>query len=105
MKDAPFLIRNENDARYWHAYDWGLALDKMFPEVCGTDFAYAVFYNSDCGVDLSIITDMRCTQVGYNDAEDWIWEVTTPNGAWRFQGGCDYTGWDCQSDLRAEVLS
>lgn len=38
---------------------------------------------------------------GMNDEADWHWVVKTQdNKFWYIYGGCDYTGWDCQSSLR-----
>ena len=36
---------------------------------------------------------------GENDGDDWRWILSMKNGKYMFlQGGCDYTGWDCESD-------
>ena len=41
---------------------------------------------------------------GANDEEDWMWLVELENGRVAFlRGGCDYTGWDCQSGFAATV--
>lgn len=38
--------------------------------------------------------------LGENDAADWHWIVKLENGRYAYGwGGCDYTGWDCQSAL------
>lgn len=35
---------------------------------------------------------------GENDGDDWRWVIALNDGRFAFlQGGCDYTGWDCQS--------
>lgn len=35
---------------------------------------------------------------GENDGPDWHWVVQLKDGRFAYlQGGCDYTGWDCQS--------
>lgn len=35
---------------------------------------------------------------GQNDGDDWRWVLLLKDGRYAFlQGGCDYTGWDCQS--------
>ena len=35
---------------------------------------------------------------GENDDKDWRWVLELNSGKFVFlQGGCDYTGWDCQS--------
>ena len=41
---------------------------------------------------------------GMNDGEDWRWILELTNGNHAFlQGGCDYTGWDCQSSAVSTV--
>jgi hypothetical protein len=40
---------------------------------------------------------------GENDGDDWRWVVRLKDGRYAFiQGGCDYTGWDCQSWATSE---
>jgi hypothetical protein len=35
---------------------------------------------------------------GANDEYDWHWLLQMKDGTFRYaHGGCDYTGWDCQS--------
>ncbi len=35
---------------------------------------------------------------GHNDEDDWFWVGKLKNGKFfGARGGCDYTGWDCQS--------
>ena len=35
---------------------------------------------------------------GQNDGDDWRWIIRHKDGRYIYQrGGCDYTGWDCQS--------
>lgn len=37
---------------------------------------------------------------GENDGANWHWLVRTEDGKYAYlTGGCDYTGWDCQSSL------
>jgi hypothetical protein len=43
---------------------------------------------------------------GENDGADWLWLVRLEDGRIAFVwGGCDYTGWDCQSNCAAYVGS
>ena len=76
-------------------------LDRQFPGQEASDFAYAINYNS-ADVPASLtgleVSSLSCIQIGANDYESWIWEVTMADGSrWRVEGWCDYTGWDCQS--------
>jgi hypothetical protein len=61
---------------------------------------------------------MACRQVlleitGENDGPDWVWIVLLKDGRHAYiRGGCDYTGWECQSwldwheaDSMAEVIA
>jgi len=42
---------------------------------------------------------------GENDAFNWHWICETKDGKyWYLEGGCDYTGWDCRSDLKSNGL-
>lgn len=41
---------------------------------------------------------------GANDEDDWHWIVRLEDGQFAYiTGGCDYTGWDCQSNCEAFV--
>lgn len=43
---------------------------------------------------------------GRKDEEDWHWVVTLKDGRFAyFTGGCDFTGWDCQSHLVGHIAS
>ena len=82
------------------AYEWGRALDVRFPNQDAIDFAYACSENDAGPADTHQITNLVMVQQGANDESDWIWHVTFDDGTtWVAQGGCDYTGWDCQSNL------
>lgn len=42
---------------------------------------------------------------GENDGKDWVWIIETHDGQFVYlRGGCDYTGWDCQSDAHSELF-
>ena len=49
------------------------------------------------GIDSSDLVDVLLEITGENDEADWHWIVTTTSGFAYISGGCDYTGWDCQS--------
>jgi hypothetical protein len=41
-----------------------------------------------------------------NDGDDWRWILKFKNSTFgALQGGCDYTGWDCQSWASSEVYA
>ena len=58
------------------------------------DLLAACEYNS---LDSSDLVDVLLEITGENDEADWHWIVTTTSGFAYISGGCDYTGWDCQS--------
>ncbi len=81
-------------------YDWAEALEKLFPDQDAGDFAYACHYNDPGPAADRDLTNLVMTQQGARDESDWIWRVTFADGStWIATGGCDFTGWDCQSDL------
>ncbi len=46
----------------------------------------------------SDIAEVLAVWEGQNDGDDWRWILRLKDGRFVFlQGGCDYTGWDCQS--------
>lgn len=71
----------------------------------GSDLAAAVNYNM-CEVTLSDLAgaSVALTLEGENDGADWHWLVELADGRWAYiNGGCDYTGWDCQSSCDAHI--
>jgi len=45
------------------------------------------------------VTRILSTIEGANDGADWHWLVELSSGKFAYiTGGCDYTGWDCQSN-------
>ena len=52
----------------------------------------------------SPIAAILATIAGENDFADWHWIVRLDDGQHAYiTGGCDYTGWDCQSNCEAFV--
>lgn len=49
------------------------------------------------GIDISDVTKILLEITGENDEYAWHWIVRTKEGFAYITGGCDYTGWDCQS--------
>jgi len=58
------------------------------------DLRSACEYNN---IDSSDLVDELLEITGENDEASWHWIVTTTSGFAYISGGCDYTGWDCQS--------
>ena len=58
------------------------------------DLCAACEYNN---IDSSDLVDVLLEITGENVEADWHWIVTTTSGFAYISGGCDYTGWDCQS--------
>lgn len=86
---------------YWKGYETGRALEDAFPGQDAVDFAYACEYN-DMGPLTSTVgvAGLLMVEQGENDGGNWVWLVHTSDDAlWWAVGGCDYTGWDCQSFL------
>lgn len=85
----------------WRAsYEAGLVLEALFPDQDADQFAYCCLYNATPYGDglLPTVDQLTMEQQGERDAGDWVWLVTFADGlVWRVTGGCDYTGWDCQS--------
>ena len=66
-----------------------------------SDLKYAVDFNG--GLDLDKVAGVRAAVYGENDEADWYWVLKMKDGTWGLgQGGCDYTGWDCQSNFSFE---
>lgn len=92
------LIDLPGSEAWREGYEWGRKLESRFPGQDAADFSYAVREHDAGPVENGTIIDLRMVQQGENDGPDWIWHVTFSNGErWTLQGGCDYTGWDCQS--------
>jgi hypothetical protein len=60
-------------------------------------------YNN-VGFKMADVDERLLTIKGENDAHEWHWIVRLNDGHWAYVvGGCDYTGWDCQSSAEAHV--
>ena len=76
-------------------FDWRL------PREDG-DLAYAAEYNPQ-EFELGDIVHLCAAVAGMNDELDWYWVALLQDGSYRLiWGGCDYTGWDCQSWLESQ---
>lgn len=66
-------------------------------ERIGYDLAAALGHNG-LSDKCETIQSVALTIEGENDGASWHWIVRLTNGKWAYvTGGCDYTGWDCQS--------
>lgn len=64
------------------------------------DLVAAFQYNPQSGLGLGDIDQVLAVWEGENDGDDWRWVVSLKDGGFAYiHGGCDYTGWDCQSWL------
>lgn len=95
---------NERANDWTEAFQRGQQLDKQFPGQDAEDFAIACRENGypDAAANVPIVAFVCIEhgEHGENDGADWVWLVRYADDTiYRFQGGCDYTGWDCQSDL------
>lgn len=61
--------------------------------------------NAQDGFTVEDIKQVLAVWEGENDGDDWRWIFTLNNGRFVFlQGGCDYTGWDCQSSANSVIV-
>lgn len=68
------------------------------------DIVYA-FESNFLGETLNLIDVIVAEVCGENDGFSWYWILQMRDGTFaNAQGGCDYTGWDCQSsaDFKGE---
>ncbi len=71
--------------------------EKFDPEEYGDDIRYA-FNENQLGERLSDIEVIVAEVCGANDEDNWYWILQMKDGTFSAaEGGCDYTGWDCQS--------
>ena len=99
MNDYP-VIDLPGSEKWRGSYEWGKALDGQFPGQDAYNFSYACEYNSYGPVQDQRIVELQLIQQGHNEGEAWIWHVVLEDdSAYLDYGGCDYTGWDCQSYL------
>jgi hypothetical protein len=94
------LVHLTGSENWENGYEWGGELDKRFPDNDGYDFAQACQYNGHGPISDNRITNLVMVEQGERDGAKWVWNVTLSDGSTHVAtGGCDYTGWDCQSWL------
>jgi hypothetical protein len=83
------------------AYEYAEVLERRFPGQDASDLCVGAKYNDYGPLADHQVDDLVCNEFGQRDGPGWKWTVTFVNGeTWIATGGCDYTGWDCQSFLR-----
>lgn len=71
--------------------------EKYNPDEGGDDIKYAFEYNG-LSAQLQEIDVIVAEVCGEHDGNDWHWILQMKDGTFHYaSGGCDYTGWDCQS--------
>lgn len=76
--------------------------DVKYTQDSGDDIRSAFRYNG-LGAVLEEIDVIVAEVCGENDGCDWWWLLKMKDGKFRLAtGGCDYTGWDCQSDASVD---
>lgn len=71
---------------------------KYNKEESDDDIFYA-FSNNNLGYLIDEIDSIIAEVCGANDELDWYWVLKMKDDSFMSaQGGCDYTGWDCQSN-------
>lgn len=105
MDDVPLasIFTDNAEAEKWNDY-YTCPLDAKFPNQDGDEFVMALCYNKGIeDVDdfelLKELTNFKMIEQGANDEGDWIWSFDFRGASYKAVGGCDYTGWDCQSGL------
>lgn len=69
------------------------------------DLSYAVEYNDVAPFRLEDVAYVLAALMGENDGPDYHWIVAMKDHTYAYvTGGCDYTGWDCQSGASAEIF-
>lgn len=99
----------EGSDEYWRAYQEADKLEKLFPEQCAHDFILACEYNNELDfLKEKEIINFELIHEGQNDGTNWCWLVTfkqpdywndIETRSYIYIGGCDFSGWDCQSHL------
>ena len=92
--------------QYWYGWDYGNALDDLFPHQDAADFGQAIGLGQGPISETNSVVGLVLTQAGENDGPSWKWEVKLEDGTtWKLEGWCDYTGWDCQAGNDWEQLN
>lgn len=70
------------------------------------DLSAAIGYNpQDNGFHLEDVAYVLGAVLGENDGPDYWWLIAMRDHTYAVvNGGCDYTGWDCQSNASSEIF-
>lgn len=61
--------------------------------------------NNPQAFGLDDIAQVLAVHEGENEGDNWRWILRLNDGRFAFlQGGCDYTGWDCQSSADSVIV-
>lgn len=86
-------VRLPGSEKYWEASAFADELERRFKEQDATNFAYACLYNT-----WGPVRNLGITR--FTLLSTWVWQVDFDDDSrWVAVGSCDYTGWDCRSDL------
>ncbi len=95
--DIP-VIELDGSETWRSGYYLGENLENKFSGQGGYDLAVCCEYNGWGPILGESIRGLLMIVEGERDEQDWIWLITTSlDKSYWCQGGCDYTGWDCQS--------
>ena len=100
MTDYPIVQLGGDQTAWEHGYRMAGQLNLAFPGQDAEDLGHAAA-NNDTGplVIGAVVQDIEMIEQGQNDGGEWTWRVEVDGEVWYAVGGCDYTGWDCQSHL------
>lgn len=106
LMQVPVVVLPGTEGDSWYSgWQWSRSLEETFPNQDAWDFSYAVSYHLDQELFRSGIVQLHMVEQGYNDGGNWTWYVRLGDGSELIvTGGCDYTGWDCQSWATAKKV-
>lgn len=98
-QDVP-VVRLPGSLGWVTACERGREWADAFPGQDAYDLASAIAENGWGPLADHELAGLLMVQEGERDGAVWIWLVALDDGShWWAVGWCDYTGWDCQSEL------
>lgn len=80
-------------------YDLTTDEQKQLDKVMDYELRSCIHYNLYSEIDLFDIEEVVLELTGRNEEYDWHWICRLKDDKYVYiSGGCDYTGWDCQSN-------
>lgn len=68
------------------------------------DLAACLEFNPQNGFTIDDVVKKLAVIEGANEADAWHWILELKDGRFVYlTGGCDYTGWDCQSSATSSI--